>query len=414
MTDVQQLLEEAVTHHEAGQLDTAEHLYHAVLALAPDHAETAYRMGALKMEQGLANEGVSHFKHALQTEPENGRYWLGLAQGLAIAERPDEALIVLDKAESMGLDSPVARELREAIGRPVTGDGSTEIDEPPRAEPNASDDSRPVEAEPVSSVERVEAPTFQVTLVDNLRVLVPATLDCRMTYLLMEHEDWPDESMPFIRRLIRPGMLVLDVGSSHGVYALSMAKQLRGQGRIIALEPAWDAVGRLARGIGENGLQDVVSLLPIMLSDRCGETRIAVDAFGLRTGQGEGHVIETAKTMTVSSLVEDECWPRGSRLDVLRLDASVDPMSMIEAAEELLVDHSPLLMLEIAPGVELDPSLRERVMGLGMDPYRFIPGLNVLAPLDEGPWLAPSAIRRTIFVCPPARADGLRQRAMMV
>ena len=66
-------------------------------------------------------------------------------------------------------------------------------------------------------------------LVDGMLVVVPDSLDLITPYVLSEQLDFFEDELRFVRRLLRPGHKVIDIGANYGVYSVSMAKRGRGE-----------------------------------------------------------------------------------------------------------------------------------------------------------------------------------------
>ncbi|NEX21714.1 tetratricopeptide repeat protein [Thiorhodococcus mannitoliphagus] len=115
MTDCRALLEQATAHHESGRLTVAEHLYRAALALDGNLAETHHRLGALLLELGQSDEGLDHLRRAVERSSSTAGYWEGWALGLLIARSAQQALMVIDQALALGIDTPSAHSLRAQI-----------------------------------------------------------------------------------------------------------------------------------------------------------------------------------------------------------------------------------------------------------------------------------------------------------
>jgi predicted O-linked N-acetylglucosamine transferase (SPINDLY family) len=111
----QDLLAQAIAHHEAARLDVAEHLYRAVLAVDDAHAEANHHLGVLEIERGQIDAGLPHLQRALESAPETGHYWQSFADALLLARRYEDALTVIEQALACGLDTPAARDLRARI-----------------------------------------------------------------------------------------------------------------------------------------------------------------------------------------------------------------------------------------------------------------------------------------------------------
>lgn len=205
-------------------------------------------------------------------------------------------------------------------------------------------------------------PTWTLTFKNGLKVNVPADLDNPVTLTLLEHEDWPEPEAVFLRQLSQPGMCILDADTGYGLYALSLAQALQGQGKVLALNP--DPL-LFACSIADNGLESVIRL----------DNRDAEWAFDLiRLGAGTPF---------------DSRW---------------------------LHKGDPLIVLPRNNGslVELEAA------GLGL--YRLIPALNALSQLPSGfesaaqeknGW-AGAEEATVIFACSDTRAVWLRNRGRLV
>src|SRR5688572_16776633 len=118
--------------------------------------------------------------------------------------------------------------------------------------------------------------TATLTMVDGVSVVAPDSLDLMTCYVLREQQDWFEDEIKFLRRLMQPGQQVIDIGASYGVYALSMAKAVGPNGRIWAFEPASATAALLAKGIAVNGFGQVV-LEQKALSSTVGTANLALN-----------------------------------------------------------------------------------------------------------------------------------------
>ena len=65
--------------------------------------------------------------------------------------------------------------------------------------------------------------SIELNVRGNARICVPPSLELITPYVLLEQEDWFEDEIPFVRRLLRPGMHAVDVGASFGMYSMAMA-----------------------------------------------------------------------------------------------------------------------------------------------------------------------------------------------
>ena len=81
--DLKTALAKALDHHRAGKLVRAEELYTKILETAPDHTQTLYLLGFLRLERGAYSRAVGLLHRVLTLKPDHAeaRYSLGRAFG---------------------------------------------------------------------------------------------------------------------------------------------------------------------------------------------------------------------------------------------------------------------------------------------------------------------------------------------
>ena len=80
--------------------------------------------------------------------------------------------------------------------------------------------------------------------------------------VLTRGEYWPTpEWLPLARDT------VVDVGANAGVFTLATARIVGPKGRVIAIEPNPEVLGRLAANVKGNDFDDRVTILPIAIAD---------------------------------------------------------------------------------------------------------------------------------------------------
>jgi FkbM family methyltransferase len=80
----------------------------------------------------------------------------------------------------------------------------------------------------------------------------------------------------FLRRGIRPGALVLDIGSFLGVYAIMAARWAGPSGRVIAFEPSAASFTTLGRHLRMNRMEGHVDARHAAVGAQAGRTRLVV------------------------------------------------------------------------------------------------------------------------------------------
>ena len=101
---VQQTLQLAVSHHEAGRMSEAEVLYRGILVGEPEQPQANHNLGVLLFQQQQPGEGLPHLEAALTAKPESERYWLSYLDALALVGQTDLALQMLTFGREHGLE----------------------------------------------------------------------------------------------------------------------------------------------------------------------------------------------------------------------------------------------------------------------------------------------------------------------
>ena len=131
---------------------------------------------------------------------------------------------------------------------------------------------------------------------------------------------WDRWERQYMRRVLKPGSVFVDVGSNIGAYALWAADLVGPNGRVVAIEPDPSTVEVLRRKIHLNRLEPVISVCHAGVSD-CDEvlrvSRRCSDMGVTRlVSEGECHGPEIACRTLASVLT----WAGVDHVDMLKLD----------------------------------------------------------------------------------------------
>jgi len=91
---LQDALRQAVTFHQAGHLQDAEHWYRAILQSVPLHPDANHNLGLLLQLSGKAGADLPHLKAAYMAMPDNPHFALSYAAALQVDD-PEQSLQVL-------------------------------------------------------------------------------------------------------------------------------------------------------------------------------------------------------------------------------------------------------------------------------------------------------------------------------
>jgi FkbM family methyltransferase len=239
--------------------------------------------------------------------------------------------------------------------------------------------------------------TTTLIMVDGVRVVVPDSLDLITPYVLLEQQDWFEDEIKFVRRLLRPGQKVIDIGANYGVYALSMAQTVGPTGCVWAFEPASSTATLLAEGIAVNGFPQVV-LEQSALSSTCGTAQLSLNENSELNSLVPGRQYSSASE-TVPLVTLDECMERYGWRDIafMKIDAEGEEANILKGGRRFFAELSPLVQYEIKAGADLHMELVQDFATLGYDSYRLVPGLDLL--VSFGAESTPDGYLLNLFCC---------------
>ncbi|MEF8699914.1 MAG: FkbM family methyltransferase [Candidatus Accumulibacter sp. UW20] len=254
--------------------------------------------------------------------------------------------------------------------------------------------------------------TATFTLVDGVRIVVPDSLDLITPYVLCEQEDWFEDEIRFLRRLLQPGQKVIDIGANFGVYALCMAKCVQPTGHVWAFEPTSSTALLLAEGIAANGFTQV-TLVQSALSSVSGTAQLSLNPNPELNSLVHG-ATATSSTETVALVSLDECLDRYGWQDIewVKIDAEGEEANILKGGERFFTQLSPLVQYEIKAGADLHLELVTAFAALGYDSYRLVPGLDLLVSFD--PAAPVDGFLLNLFCCKPDRAAQLAARGFLL
>lgn len=244
-----------------------------------------------------------------------------------------------------------------------------------------------------------------MTLVDGVRVVVPDSLNLITPYVLREQEDWFEDEIKFLRRLLRPGQHAIDIGANYGVYTLSMAKAVGPSGHVWAFEPASSTASLLAEGIAANNF-DHVTLERSALSSSSGTAQLSLhqdsELNSLVRGNSPANASETVQLLTLDQLMESSGW---RDIEFVKIDAEGEEANILRGGARFFSGLSPLVQYEVKADTDLHMNLVHAFAALGYSSYRLVPGLDLLVGFDSGQ--QPDGYLLNLFCCKPDRAARL-------
>jgi len=107
----EEVLKKAVEAHKAGRLQDAEALYRYILQKNPTHPDANHNLGVMAVSLNKTEIAIPFFKIALESNPNQGQFWLSYIDALIKDEQVENAQRLLEQGKKRGLSSKNIEEL---------------------------------------------------------------------------------------------------------------------------------------------------------------------------------------------------------------------------------------------------------------------------------------------------------------
>jgi FkbM family methyltransferase len=263
--------------------------------------------------------------------------------------------------------------------------------------------SAPPQGLRASPIAEESGPRMTLELPGSIAIRLPNRWDRLTSFVVAEQEDWFEAELSWLRRWLRPGMHVLDIGASYGIYALTAAAAVGAEGKVWAVEPAPEIFDCLQESVEMNEFLQL-SVWPAALSLKEGEA-----TFYLGDDAESSSLLPSAlatcirvKTQTLSSFSLEH---HLANIDLIKLDTAGEELNIIESGGEWLASQNPLLLFKYMHEGRAQTDLLEKLQDRGFDIYRLVPGLSLLAKFQAGEKV--DSQHGQLFACSRSRAESL-------
>lgn len=155
----------------------------------------------------------------------------------------------------------------------------------------------------------------------------------------------------FVKRIIKPDFVVIDIGANLGYFAKNFAR-LAHQGKVIAIEPLPQFHAVLDHFIGH---QENVELHNVALGRAAGSITMVLPQTNGMLRTGLPHIMRpeekttTERTQTVQMVNTTDFFHTFERIDYIKCDIEGHEWEVFELLQDTLQDKRPVVQLEIDP-----------------------------------------------------------------
>ena len=170
------------------------------------------------------------------------------------------------------------------------------------------------------------------------------TRDLGLTPHIATEGIWEPDVEAVLKRLVRPGHRVAEVGANMGYHTLTLAEGVGPRGHVDSFEANPAVLPLLRATIAVNGITDRVTIHPEAALDAAGTVEFTSDPDHIGSGHLAipGEAAHYSRLAVVPAVTLDAALAALARLDVLRMDAE---------GSEPLVLRGATALLQRSPGV---------------------------------------------------------------
>ena len=194
--------------------------------------------------------------------------------------------------------------------------------------------------------------TISLTVPWHGGTLVDVTLGNDNSLCLYVCGSFEPNEFSFVDRVLRPGMVFLDVGANDGYYTLFAARRVGAGGMVIAVEPSSRERTHLQRNITRNGIENVQ-----IVASALGSSSAIVDlhlAHGVHAGHNtlgkfaHDDVVRASSERVRLETLDSVVIRHGiSHVDFIKIDVEGSEAGVVEGARTVLKTMRPVILMEL-------------------------------------------------------------------
>ena len=157
-------------------------------------------------------------------------------------------------------------------------------------------------------------------------------------------------SMLWMRKVIRPGMTVADVGAHVGYFTRHLSRFVGHNGKVLAFEPSPENFPILCRNLPSHVYPSVVCL-QFAVADRKGTASLYVSPGHSNHSLVEGYNEHQAEVVVDITSIDDSLATAGERcLDFVKIDAEGDEPRILNGMKRTFAENPEIvIMIEVNP-----------------------------------------------------------------
>jgi FkbM family methyltransferase len=190
--------------------------------------------------------------------------------------------------------------------------------------------------------------TTQIVDLGSFKILVPSD-DSSVARSIIEAHQYEPHVTAAIRRVLKPGMVFVDVGANIGYLSLIAAREVGSGGKVISFEPGQYFCKLLYLSAKLNGFANV-EIYPFAVADQ--RKNVIYDethGSGGSISQFDVNLETTALRHIVHALTLDDVLRDEERVHLIKMDIEGAEHLALQGSKNILKSHRPTIISEFSP-----------------------------------------------------------------
>ncbi|MDT5123117.1 MAG: hypothetical protein QOC96_2599 [Acidobacteriota bacterium] len=189
--------------------------------------------------------------------------------------------------------------------------------------------------------------TIQLIELDGFKIFVPSQ-DSPVARAIIEAHQYEPHITAVIRRVLKPGMVFVDVGANIGYLSLIAALEVGKSGKVISFEPSQFFCKLLYMSAKGNGLSNI-EIYPFAVADQR-KTVIYDETHGNGIiSQFDVNLESIASRHIVPALRLDDVLRDEESVNLIKMDVEGAEYLVLRGSENILKSHRPIIISEFSP-----------------------------------------------------------------
>jgi FkbM family methyltransferase len=169
--------------------------------------------------------------------------------------------------------------------------------------------------------------------------------DVGVTPFLLEWGFYEKYETELFKRLVKKGMVVVDIGANIGYYTLLAAHLVGYEGKVFAFEPDPYNYNLLCKNIEVNGYRNVISIRKAVFS-KSGEMKLFLDKINLGGHSLSEANVDKSASITVEVTSLDEYFKNTDyKIDVIKMDIQGSEMDVLKGMTNTIKENDNLKII---------------------------------------------------------------------